>query len=450
MSPCIGMFDAIRFGMKALPKILLALTGVAALSLAYPGSVQAVPTTATAAVTATATADPGSFAAVILATEPANLKGYWKCNETSGRTLADSSGNAKNLNIQGTINTNYWLGETGEQGTCFRTDGVAGYAFRSDAVIPSLDNQDFTLFALFKGPAVEFNAAEALSITNSANEENRVGIGSDRGGQSTKAQGDMRGRTKAGNPKILGGVAFDGNWHSVMFKRTGNLFELFVDGSRVNSVVTTPALGSTSNRTSLMHALLSQCNPCPTYAKGSVQHAAIWNTALSHSEIMAIQTARNINPVPTTYQYTGNHFIDVAGPGYTTSMSVTGMVTLANPLPPNFGGTFGGPVTPTSFTFFDGVQTLTIANTAEFDIRFVTDATGNIIGWSVELIGQCSAYTPTSIGTRSIAPLPPSSDKGIYTDVHRGELGWARVLWFPGHWSGPLATAPDAGTIPYH
>ena len=31
--------------MKALPKILLALTGVAALSLAYPGSVQAVPAT---------------------------------------------------------------------------------------------------------------------------------------------------------------------------------------------------------------------------------------------------------------------------------------------------------------------------------------------------------------------------------------------------------------------
>jgi len=31
--------------MKALPKILLALTGVAALSLAYPASVHAVPTT---------------------------------------------------------------------------------------------------------------------------------------------------------------------------------------------------------------------------------------------------------------------------------------------------------------------------------------------------------------------------------------------------------------------
>src|SRR5262249_37201259 len=97
--------------------------------------------------TATATPTPGSFAAVILATEPANLKGYWKCDETSGTTLADSSGNSKDLTITGAINTNYWLGESGEQGTCFRTDGVAGYASRNDSVIPSLDNTNLTLFA---------------------------------------------------------------------------------------------------------------------------------------------------------------------------------------------------------------------------------------------------------------------------------------------------------------
>ena len=107
--------------------------------------------TPTPTPTATPTPAPGSFAAVILATEPANLKGYWKCDETSGTTLADSSGNSKNLTITGAINANYWLGETGEQGRCFRTDGVAGYASRNDAVIPSLDNTNFTLFALFKG-----------------------------------------------------------------------------------------------------------------------------------------------------------------------------------------------------------------------------------------------------------------------------------------------------------
>ena len=38
--------------------------------------------TATPTATPTPTPTPGSFAAVILATEPANLKGYWKCDET--------------------------------------------------------------------------------------------------------------------------------------------------------------------------------------------------------------------------------------------------------------------------------------------------------------------------------------------------------------------------------
>jgi hypothetical protein len=40
-------------------------------------------------------------------------------------------------------------------------------------------------------------------------------------------------------------------------------------------------------------------NGTTPYAKGSIQHAAIWNTALSDSEIVAIQTARTINPTPT-------------------------------------------------------------------------------------------------------------------------------------------------------
>ena len=128
--------------------------------------------------TATPTPTPGSFAAVILATEPANLKGYWKCDETSGTTLADSSGNSKNLTIVGTINTNYFLGESGEQGTCFRTDGVAGYAFRNDAVIPSLDNHEFHRFRPFKG-GTDFGVAGALAVTRSTTETGQILMGQD-------------------------------------------------------------------------------------------------------------------------------------------------------------------------------------------------------------------------------------------------------------------------------
>src|SRR5205814_73274 len=250
-------------------------------------------TVVTASPTPTPTPTPGNFAAVILATEPANLKGYWKCDETSGTTLVDSSGNFKNLTITGVINTNYWLGETGEQGTCFRTDGVAGYASRNDAVIPSLDNTNFTLFALFKG-GTDFGVAAALAISNSTTANDRARIGQNK--PTSQASAQARGHsTSAMASSFSGGTAFDGSWHSVAFRRNGTAFNLFVDGTRVASTTATLATGSTSNRTSLMHILRSGMT---AYAKGSVQHAAIWNRALSDSEIVAIQTART-NPTPT-------------------------------------------------------------------------------------------------------------------------------------------------------
>ena len=243
--------------------------------------------------TSTPTPTPGSFAAVILATEPANLKGYWKCNETSGTTLADSSGNSKNLTITGAINTNYWLGETGEHGTCFRTDGVAGYASRNDAVIPSLDNTNFTLFALFKG-GTDFSSGGAVAISNTSTNNNRANIGAN--GATSQALAQARGNSTVMNSAFTDGTAFDGSWHSVAFRRNGTAFNLFVDGTRVASTTATFATGSTCNRTSLMHMLTGRTT---RYAKGSIQHAAIWNTALSDSEIMAIQRARTINPTPT-------------------------------------------------------------------------------------------------------------------------------------------------------
>ena len=96
--------------------------------------------------------------------------------DSNADTLTDSSGNSKNLTITRAINTNYWLGESGEQGTCFRTDGVAGYASRNDAVIPSLDNTNFTLFVLFKG-GTDFGVANAVSISNSGTTNDRAGMG---------------------------------------------------------------------------------------------------------------------------------------------------------------------------------------------------------------------------------------------------------------------------------
>ena len=107
-----------------------------------------------------------------------------------------------------------------------------------------------------------------------------------------------RGSTAFMSSPISGGTAFDGTWHSITFRRNTATFDLFVDGVNVATTNATLATGSTCNRTSLMHMLY---NGTTTFAKGSIQHVAIWNTNLSNSEITAIQNARLglITPTPT-------------------------------------------------------------------------------------------------------------------------------------------------------
>jgi hypothetical protein len=101
-----------------------------------------------------------------------------------------------------------------------------------------------------------------------------------------------------------------------------------------------------------------------------------------------------------TYNYTGNDYTNVvscgapcSGPFYTTSMKVMGdfvISTLADDLTLQI-------VTPTSFSFNDGVQTLTNLNsTGQFQIT--TNGSGVPTNWLilVELIGDTSDYIELS------------------------------------------------------
>src|ERR1700729_1643352 len=83
-----------------------------------------------------------------------------------------------------------------------------------------------------------------------------------------------------------------------------------------------------------------------------------------------------------TYEYTGNDFTNVVSP-YTTNDHVTVSFTVANPFGPNFANN----ITQISFSFSDGVQTLT-NNTVRFDGVFgiATDASGNIAFWGVDVL----------------------------------------------------------------
>ena len=163
----------------------------------------------------------------------------------------------------------------------------------------------------------DFGNAAALAISKSSTPNDRAYIGEF--STTSQAIAQARGNSTVMASGISGGTAFDGNWHSIAFRRNGTAFELFVDGTRVASTTATLATGSTCNRTTLMHPLL---NETTGYAKGSIQHAAIWNTSLSDSEIAAIQTARNPSATPAKSDFNGDDKADILWQNTSTGQRV--------------------------------------------------------------------------------------------------------------------------------
>ena len=235
-----------------------------------------------------------------MATEPANLKGYWKCDETSGTTLADSSGNSKNLTLHGVAGSAYSLAQSGEQGASIRFYGTTNsYADRSDSpnsILGSsnLQNTNWTMFALVKGDA-QSQTASVMGLGNSGAFAPLVDM--DAGPSLTTMRGLVRNNDFSFTVNFEGGTAFDSTWHSVVFRRNGTNFNIFADGVIAGTFSGTPTITNAIVATSL-GKLIKSGNQHPSL-NGYIQHAAIWNTALSDSEIMAIQTARTINPTPT-------------------------------------------------------------------------------------------------------------------------------------------------------
>lgn len=90
----------------------------------------------------------------------------------------------------------------------------------------------------------------------------------------------------------------------------------------------------------------------------------------------------------TIYTYTGNTFniFELKGPPtpadpHTSADFVTVVVELAAPLAANLGTLT--PITPISFSFTDGVSTITSNNATSSVFEVATDAFGNISAWTM-------------------------------------------------------------------
>jgi hypothetical protein len=156
----------------------------------------------------------------------------------------------------------------------------------------------------------------------------------------------------------------------------------------------------------------------------------------------------------TTYTYTGNNYNQIGFynflpfPPYTTSMSVSGVLTLSSPLAPSTTTV----VVPLSFSFFDGYQTIdnTLATNSSFTLR--TDVAGNIDAWAISIINSNFtvtlnpggfSFSGSSIETSSI--LAAAIDRGqiAYNGLDpNGSRGFIQNS--PGIW---LTDVPEPSTF---
>jgi hypothetical protein len=138
----------------------------------------------------------------------------------------------------------------------------------------------------------------------------------------------------------------------------------------------------------------------------------------------------------TIYTYTGNVFVSASSP-YTITDSVSGWIDLSAPL-----GNSVGPltITPVSFSFSDGVQTITNNNAASvgFD-AFVTNAFGVIVNWDIGLSGVVG--TITSINGLGGDLIFDRGTQGSVGSILRGLNGDS-----PGTWS--VSTTPIPAALP--
>ena len=129
----------------------------------------------------------------------------------------------------------------------------------------------------------------------------------------------------------------------------------------------------------------------------------------------------------TVYTYTGNNFTTFTVP-FNSSDSVYGSLSLAAPLGANLDQAF---VTPEHFSFSDGYQTITDANSFG-TFSFSTDGSGNITQWVIGILDNSLTSQIVTVKTNALI-----HDEGYYYYDSHFDSYTGNVESDPGLWSSP-------------
>jgi hypothetical protein len=138
------------------------------------------------------------------------------------------------------------------------------------------------------------------------------------------------------------------------------------------------------------------------------------------------------------YTYTGKPFTQISGP-YTTSDFVSGSIDVATALGANY--TYNGSLSYT-YSFTDGVQTLTGTVATSHITALGTDATGAINIWEMAFGGG-----PTLLDIIEVCNGTSDCNGPPLTNDNVMEFHSRASSPVPGSWAGPVVTAvPEPAT----
>jgi len=149
----------------------------------------------------------------------------------------------------------------------------------------------------------------------------------------------------------------------------------------------------------------------------------------------------------SVYTYTGTDFTLTYNPGVLPAgvAALDGSVTLTTSLGDNFSGT----VTPVAFSFSDGATTINQLNAslANDMFYFLTNSSGAIVSWDVELCATAPCFSLPVVSFESISTsLSGTDDYSYYVD---GNGNWALAVNVsaPGTWTSPIATPEPSALL---
>jgi len=215
----------------------------------------------------------GGYSASVLADSPV---GYYRLNESSGSTFADSSGNSRNLTLASGSPTYGVTGATTDGDKAITCSGATTVINgQTTPFVPG--STDFTLECWVKSTTVGTKVAVGKVDSLFAGDSYWIGFSS---GNITFAANSVLVSASGGN---------DGNWHHVVGTKTASTVTLYVDGA---SVATGGAAGSCSPTGNFTIGRFGDGTTSGFEYPDSVDEVAFYTSALSSGRVSAHYSAR--------------------------------------------------------------------------------------------------------------------------------------------------------------